>query len=100
MARKDLDDLLAQWHTILDSHYKHMDHSTYNVLLDSGQMFMLMAYHRGKNEGRPTGHWRESRSVDMGFWVCSACGYVSAAAAAHNLYKYCPSCGAGMRGFG
>ena len=96
MARKNLDDLFEQWQTILNNQYKNMDYSTYNALLGSGQTFILTAYHRGKNEGRSTGDWKESRDADMGFWVCSGCGYVSAAAAAFKLYNYCPKCGIKM----
>ena len=32
------------------------------------------------------------------FWKCSACGQVSEASAAGILYKFCPFCGADMRG--
>ena len=39
------------------------------------------------------GHWREDQS-GYGFWICSACGFVSEASAADMLYKFCPNCGA------
>ena len=32
------------------------------------------------------------------FWKCSACGQASEASAADILYKFCPFCGADMRG--
>ena len=32
------------------------------------------------------------------FWKCSACGQVSEASAADILYKFCPFCGARMKG--
>ena len=39
------------------------------------------------------GHWKEDPS-GYGFWICSACGFVSEASAADMLYKFCPNCGA------
>lgn len=56
-------------------------------------------------EGAPTaevapvvhGRWKENDNFDDGFWVCSSCGFVSAATAAHKLYNFCPNCGADMR---
>lgn len=42
------------------------------------------------------GHWKEDPS-GYGFWICSACGFVSEASAADVLYKFCPNCGADMR---
>lgn len=41
------------------------------------------------------GHWNEDQS-GYGFWICSACGFVSEASAADMLYKFCPNCGARM----
>ena len=43
------------------------------------------------------GEWIESANFDAGFWVCSECGFVSEAIAAHKLYNYCPNCGKKMR---
>lgn len=43
------------------------------------------------------GHWKEDPS-GYGFWICSACGFVSEASAANMLYKFCPVCGAKMDG--
>lgn len=43
------------------------------------------------------GRWKENDNFDDGFWVCSSCGFVSEATAAHKLYKFCPNCGADMR---
>lgn len=43
------------------------------------------------------GHWKEDQS-GYGFWICSACGFVSEASAADMLYKFCPVCGAVMDG--
>ena len=43
------------------------------------------------------GHWKEDPS-GYGFWICSACGFVSEASAANMLYKFCPVCGARMDG--
>lgn len=42
------------------------------------------------------GRWKEDPS-GYGFWMCSACGFVSEAFAANLLYRYCPHCGADMR---
>lgn len=42
--------------------------------------------------------WKESISLDEGFWICSNCNFVSEATAAPILYKYCPNCGAKMDG--
>ena len=42
------------------------------------------------------GRWKEDPS-GYGFWICSACGFVSEASAADMLYKFCPVCGADMR---
>ena len=39
------------------------------------------------------GRWKEDPS-GYGFWICSACGFVSEASAANVLYKFCPHCGA------
>lgn len=39
------------------------------------------------------GRWEEDPS-GYGFWICSACGFVSEASAANVLYKFCPHCGA------
>ena len=43
------------------------------------------------------GRWKEDPS-GYGFWICSACGFVSEASAANMLYKFCPNCGARMDG--
>ena len=43
------------------------------------------------------GWWKEDPS-GYGFWICSACGFVSEASAADMLYKFCPVCGAKMDG--
>lgn len=45
------------------------------------------------------GRWKEDPS-GYGFWICSACGFVSEASAADMLYKFCPVCGAKMDGKG
>ena len=39
------------------------------------------------------GRWKEDPS-GYGFWICSACGFVSEASAANVLYKFCHHCGA------
>ena len=44
------------------------------------------------------GEWLESMCLDDCFWVCSNCRFQSEATAAPQLYKYCPNCGADMRG--
>lgn len=51
-------------------------------------------------EARPVvrGEWLESVCLDDCFWVCSACKFPSEATAAPFLYKFCPNCGADMRG--
>ena len=46
---------------------------------------------------RKTGRWQEDPS-GYGFWICSACGFVSEASGADLLYNFCPHCGADMRG--
>ena len=43
------------------------------------------------------GRWKEDPS-GYGFWICSACGFVSEASAADMLYKFCPVYGARMDG--
>ena len=43
------------------------------------------------------GRWKEDPS-GYGFWICSACGFVSEASAANMLYKFCPVCAARMDG--
>ena len=44
------------------------------------------------------GKWLpENRTMDY-FWVCSVCKFPSEAHGAFKLYKYCPNCGAYMRG--
>ena len=45
------------------------------------------------------GRWKEDPS-GYGFWICSACGFVSEASAADMLYKFCQVCGAKMDGDG
>ena len=44
------------------------------------------------------GQWDYVTVVDDGFWRCSNCGTPSEASGANLLYKYCPFCGADMRG--
>jgi len=44
------------------------------------------------------GRWDYVTVVDEGFWRCSNCGTPSEALGAKKLYKYCPFCGADMRG--
>ena len=45
-----------------------------------------------------TGKWMpENRTIDA-FWACSVCGFPSEAHGANILYKFCPNCGADMRG--
>lgn len=46
---------------------------------------------------RMRGRWQVDPS-GYGFWICSNCGFVSEASAADVLYKFCPNCGADMRG--
>lgn len=47
---------------------------------------------------REKGKWLpENRTMDA-FWVCSSCGFPSEDHAANILYKFCPNCGADMRG--
>lgn len=47
-------------------------------------------------EERKRGAWLPDGQ--FGFWVCSSCKFPSEASAANLLYKYCPVCGADMRG--
>ena len=44
------------------------------------------------------GQWAEPDKFDLGFWLCSNCGFLSEAVAANRMYNYCPSCGAKMGG--
>ena len=44
------------------------------------------------------GRWLPDNRRDGGFWVCSECKFPSEAFAADVLYKFCPHCGAYMRG--
>lgn len=47
---------------------------------------------------RKTGKWMPDNRVGGGFWVCSCCKFPSEAFAADVLYKFCPHCGADMKG--
>lgn len=47
---------------------------------------------------RKTGKWFPDNRPGGGFGVCSSCGFPSEAFAADVLYKFCPNCGADMRG--
>ena len=47
---------------------------------------------------RKRGKWLADNRPGGGFWVCSCCKFPSEAFAADVLYKYCPNCGADMRG--
>ena len=47
---------------------------------------------------RKKGKWLLDNIPGGGFWVCSVCKFPSEAFAANVLYKFCPSCGADMRG--
>ena len=47
---------------------------------------------------RKKGEWLPDNRPDGGFWVCSECKFPSEAFAANVLYKFCPNCGADMRG--
>ncbi len=44
------------------------------------------------------GRWLPDNRPGGGFWVCSECKFPSEAFAANVLYKFCPNCGADMRG--
>lgn len=47
---------------------------------------------------RKMGRWIPDNRPSGGFWVCSECKFPSEAFAANVLYKFCPNCGADMRG--
>lgn len=47
---------------------------------------------------RKNGKWLSDNITGGGFWVCSCCKFPSEAFAADVLYKFCPNCGADMRG--
>ena len=47
---------------------------------------------------RKRGKWLADNRPGGGFWVCSCCKFPSEAFAANVLYKFCPNCGADMRG--
>jgi ribosomal protein L37AE/L43A len=47
---------------------------------------------------RMRGRWNELKPQAAGYWQCSACGFPSEAFASAQLYKFCPNCGADMRG--
>lgn len=47
---------------------------------------------------RKKGRWLPDNIVDESYWVCSCCKFPSEAFAANVLYKFCPNCGADMRG--
>lgn len=51
-------------------------------------------------EDRKKGCWLPDNRPGGGFWVCSKCKFPSEAFAADVLYKFCPNCGADMRGGG
>ena len=44
------------------------------------------------------GKWLPDNRCGGGYWVCSSCKYPTEAFAADVIYKYCPFCGADMRG--
>lgn len=46
---------------------------------------------------RKKGKWVSDRTFDS-FWVCSVCGFPSEAHGANIIYKFCPNCGARMKG--
>ena len=47
---------------------------------------------------RNKGIWLPDNRCGGGYWVCSSCKNPTEAFAANVLYKYCPFCGADMRG--
>jgi len=49
-------------------------------------------------EERKIGRWLPDNRPGGGFWVCSECKFPSEAFTANVLYKFCPNCGADMRG--
>lgn len=89
MALIDRDRLLTER---MKSKYYHLPNGDIAVpLIDIGHAPVVDAV--------PVvhGHWKEDPS-GYGFWICSACGFVSEASAANMLYKFCPVCGAKMDG--
>ena len=73
----------------------------YNVSVENGE---LEAYSRDRKRmcelpsaqpERKKGRWLADNRPGGGFWVCSCCKFPSAA---NVLYKFCPNCGADMRG--
>ena len=73
--------------------------------LPSAQMKSYRSYREGYQAGfkdaqseRKRGKWLADNRPGGGFWVCSCCKFPSEAFAADVLYKYCPNCGADMRG--
>ena len=76
----------------------------YNVSVENGE---LEAYSRDRKRmcelppaqpERKRGKWLADNRPGGGFWVCSCCKFPSEAFAANVLYKFCPNCGADMRG--
>ena len=76
----------------------------YNVSVENGE---LEAYSRDRKRlcelpsvqpERKKGRWLADNRPGGGFWVCSCCKFPSEAFAANVLYKFCPNCGADMRG--
>ena len=66
------------------------------VSLDEDKVAELV-YEKLKEPKR--GEWIALDERDVsGYWKCSACGTPTQAIGAKEIYKYCPFCGADMRG--
>lgn len=90
MGRRLIDTDAA--YTVLTDYYHHSTDTQHAALREA----------LGRVEGVDAvpvvhGRWKEDPS-GYGFWICSACGFVSEASAADMLYKFCPVCGAKMDG--
>lgn len=49
-------------------------------------------------DGRKRGEWIALDDTSNGYWKCSVCGTPTEAFGAKELYKFCPFCGADMKG--
>ena len=65
-------------------------HSAYDMVISLDAAIEALSADRN-------GEWKEDET-GHGFWICSSCGFVSEASGAWLLYRYCPNCGADMRG--
>ena len=90
ISRQAAIDELSQRYIIMDNpHY-----IGYNAGLDEAQKVIKALPPVQPKRGK----WLPDNRCGGGYWVCSSCKYPTEAFAADVIYKYCPFCGADMRG--